>query len=169
MNKGAAFNQGRSIATNTYQANHRHDHIALVTTMMTIGSYGKTLGQDECTPKLFNKHRHTNASDRFPPAIVDIRLQLPTDRCRDAMRQPHVAKQLIVALLVQDELTVAAQTWINFAMAVEVRCELPRAVVIMQVQYGAFADIDEEADILAAPVCLLALAIKRQWIEKKHT
>lgn len=48
------------------------------------------------------------------------------------MRQPHVAKEPIVSLLVQDELTVPSQTGIHLAVAVEVWSVMPTTVVIVE-------------------------------------
>ena len=67
------------------------------------------------------------------------------------MRQPYIAQESVVPLLVKNKLAIAAQTGVNFAVAVEVRSIVPRAVVVVQVEHGAFADVDEEADVFAAP------------------
>lgn len=92
--------------------------------------------------------------DSLPPSIINLRLQLPTNRRRDAVRQPHVAQQLVVPLLVENQLPIAAQARVDFAMAVEIRRIMPRAVVVVQVEHGAFTDVDEEADVFAASVVL---------------
>lgn len=68
------------------------------------------------------------------------------------MRQPHVAEKSVVPFLVQDQLAVAAQSWVDFAVAVEIGGVVPGAVLVMQVKHSAFADIDKEADVLATPV-----------------
>jgi hypothetical protein len=67
------------------------------------------------------------------------------------MRQPDVAKKPIVALLVQHERPAAAETHVDFAVAVEVGGVVPRAALIVEVEDGAFADVDEEADVFTAP------------------
>lgn len=41
------------------------------------------------------------------------------------MRQPHVAQQSIVALLVEDQLAVSSQSGVDFAVAVEIGCKVP--------------------------------------------
>lgn len=68
------------------------------------------------------------------------------------MRQPHITEESIVPLLVQDQLTVASQTRVNFAVAVEVWGVVPRSVVVVEIKHCAFADVDEQADVLAASI-----------------
>lgn len=68
------------------------------------------------------------------------------------MRQPHITEESIVPLLVQDQLTVASQTRVNFAVTVEVWGVVPGSVVVVQIQHRAFADVDEQADVLAASI-----------------
>lgn len=36
------------------------------------------------------------------------------------MRKPYVAQESVIPLLVKDKLAVAAKTWVDFAVAVEV-------------------------------------------------
>ena len=91
-------------------------------------------------------------SDSLPPPIVIVCLQLPANRRRDPMRQPHIPQQPIVSFLVEDQLAVPAEARIHFAMPVEVRCEVPGAVAVVEVKDGAFADVDEETNVLAASV-----------------
>ena len=54
--------------------------------------------------------------------------------------------------MVKDKLAIAAETGVNFAVAVEVRGIVPGAVVVVQVEDGALADVDEEADVLATSI-----------------
>lgn len=68
------------------------------------------------------------------------------------MRQPHVSEQSVVSLLVEDQLAVATKTGVDFAVTIEVGGKVPRAVVVVEVKDHAFADVDIEADILAASV-----------------
>lgn len=72
------------------------------------------------------------------------------------MRQPDVPKQSVVSLLVEDQLAVATKAGVDFAVAVEVGGKVPRAIVVVEVEDGAFADVDEEADVLAASANVLA-------------
>jgi hypothetical protein len=58
--------------------------------------------------------------NRFPPAIIHLRFQLATDRGRNRVRKPYVAQESVIPLLVKDKLAVAAKTWVDFAVAVEV-------------------------------------------------
>ena len=66
------------------------------------------------------------------------------------MRQPHIPQQSVIPLLVEDQLTVTSQAGVHLAVSVEVRGKVPRAVVVMEVEDGTFADVDEEADVFAA-------------------
>jgi hypothetical protein len=68
------------------------------------------------------------------------------------VRQPHIAQQLVVPLLIEDQLAIAAQARIDFAVPVEVRRKVPGAVAVVQVEHRAFADVDEEADVFAASI-----------------
>ena len=80
------------------------------------------------------------------------------------MRQPHVAKEPVIPLLVQDELAVPSEARIHLAMAVEVRSVVPAAVVVVKKQDHAFADVDEDADVFAAPDVVVRQCI-RTWKE----
>lgn len=70
------------------------------------------------------------------------------------MRQPHLSQQSVVSLLVQDQLPVPSKSRVNLPMSVQVRREVPGPVVIVQVEHRALADVDEEADVLTASVCV---------------
>jgi hypothetical protein len=59
------------------------------------------------------------------------------------VREPHVPEEFIVSFLVENELTVTAETGVDFAVFVEIGCIVPRAVVVVEVEDGAFADVDE--------------------------
>lgn len=91
-------------------------------------------------------------SDSLPPPIVIVCLQLPANRRRDPMRQPHIPQQPVVSLLVEDQLAVPAEARVYLAMTIEVRCEVPGAVAVVEIEDGAFADVDKETDVLAASV-----------------
>lgn len=91
-------------------------------------------------------------SDGLPPSVVVVSFQLPANRRRNPVRQPHIPQQSVVSLLVEDQLAVPAEARIHFAMPVEVRCEVPGAVAVVEVKDGAFADVDEETNVLAASV-----------------
>ena len=64
-------------------------------------------------------------SDRFPAAIVYLGFQFPTDSCRYSMRKPDVAEEFVVSFLVENELAIATQTRVNFAVFVKVRRIMP--------------------------------------------
>lgn len=91
-------------------------------------------------------------SDSLPPPIVIVCLQLPANRRRDPMRQPHIAQQPIVSFLVEDQLAVPAEARVYLAMTIEVRCKVPGAVAVVEIEDGAFADVDKETDVLATSV-----------------
>lgn len=68
------------------------------------------------------------------------------------MRQPHVAQQSIIPLLVENQLAVSSQARVDFAVTVEIGRKVPRAIVVVEVEHRAFADVDEQSDILAASI-----------------
>ena len=88
----------------------------------------------------------------LPPAVIDIRLQLPCNHGRDSQAQPHIAEQGIVSLLVQAQLSAMPQSRVRFAVFVEIRGQVPAAVLIVQVEDAAFADVEEEACVNAASI-----------------
>lgn len=49
------------------------------------------------------------------------------------------------------KLSSMAETWINLAEFVNVRCHHPAARVMMQIEDRALPDIDEEANVNLAP------------------
>lgn len=59
------------------------------------------------------------------------------------MRQPYVAEEPIVSFLVEDQLAIAAEAGIHLPMAVQVRRIVPGAMVVVEIQHRAFADVDE--------------------------
>lgn len=70
------------------------------------------------------------------------------------MVQPHISEESIVSFLIQNQLTVSPESGINLAMAVEVWSEVPGAVLVMEVEDRAFADVDEETHVFAASSCV---------------
>lgn len=68
------------------------------------------------------------------------------------MRQPHIAQEPVVTLLVQNQLAVASETGVYFAVAVEIRGVVPRSVLVVEVEDCALADVYEETDVLSASV-----------------
>lgn len=54
--------------------------------------------------------------------------------------------------MVKDKLAITAEAGVNFPVAVKVRGIVPGAVVVMQVEHGTLANVDEEAYILATPI-----------------
>jgi hypothetical protein len=66
--------------------------------------------------------------------------------------EPHLPQQRIVPLLVQEKLVMTAQSGVDFTMLVEIRRNMPRAVIKVKEENHAFADMDEESDLAAASV-----------------
>lgn len=58
-------------------------------------------------------------------------------------------------------MAVPSQAGVDFAVSVEIRSKVPRAVVVVKVKDGTFADVDEEADVFAASTPHL-LALKSE-------
>ena len=96
-------------------------------------------------------HRR-NLLQSLPPTVVDVSLQFPADHGRDAVLQPDGTKESVVALLVEKELPVSAQARVDFAVLVEVGRVRPAAIVAVQIENGAFANVDEETDVNATSV-----------------
>jgi hypothetical protein len=65
--------------------------------------------------------------------------------------KPRVPQQCIITLLMEVKLSSMAETWINLAEFVNVRCHHPAARVMMQIEDRALPNIDEEADVNLAP------------------
>lgn len=66
------------------------------------------------------------------------------------MRQPDVTQQSVIPLLVQNQLAVASQSRVDLAVAIEVGSVVPGSVAVVQVKHGALANVDEQANVLAA-------------------
>lgn len=66
------------------------------------------------------------------------------------MRQPYIPEQAVVSLLIKDQLAVATKAGIDFAVTVEVGGKVPGTVVVVKVENGTLADVDEETDVFTA-------------------
>lgn len=66
------------------------------------------------------------------------------------MAQPQVAKHGIVALLVEEQLPIKPKTHVHLAEFIDVWGVAEGAGAAREVEYGAFADVDEETDVLLA-------------------
>lgn len=95
-------------------------------------------------------HKSQKNSHSLPSTIINIRLQLPSNHRRNPLSQPHIPEQRIIAFLTQRQLTTATETEIGFAVFVEIRGQVPAAVLVVEVQDAAFADVEEETDVDAA-------------------
>lgn len=87
---------------------------------------------------------------RLPAAVVDIALELPGNQALNAALKPHLSEQGIVPLLVQEQLVVTAERRVDFAVLVQVRRDGPGAVVLVEKEDHAFANVDEDADLATA-------------------
>jgi hypothetical protein len=66
------------------------------------------------------------------------------------MIEPGVTVDGVVTPLIEEQLQVAAQRRIHFAVAVEVWGHRPRAAFVMQVKNAALADVQKDANGTAA-------------------
>ena len=104
-----------------------------------------------CSPcKRCSRYSHS-----LPSTIIDIRFQFPRNHSRNTLLQPHVPIQSIIPLLIQEELSSSPQAGIRFAVFVQVGGRIEAAVLVVQVKYAAFADIQEEAGVNTATIARL--------------
>jgi hypothetical protein len=103
-------------------------------------------------------HNHTNPPSSsntlhtFPPPIINFALQPPRNQTLNTTFKPNFPEQRIIPSLIQEQLVMAAQRGVDFTMFVEIRSDGPGAVVEIEEEDHAFADVDEEADLSAASV-----------------
>ena len=116
------------------------------------GTHTQSLFSLSLSLSLFQLDPTNPASDRLPPAIVDIRLELTGDEARDAVAEPQVPEHGVVALLVQEQLPPVAEAEVDLAVPVDVGRVAVRTRVAVQVKDAALADVDEETKALLAPV-----------------
>jgi hypothetical protein len=84
-------------------------------------------------------------SKTLPSTRIDLALELPGHHARHRAVEPGLAQDLVVAALVQEQLQVAAQRRVDFAKLVQVGRDGPAAGLLVQVQYAALADVEEQA------------------------
>lgn len=70
------------------------------------------------------------------------------------MIKPCFSEQLVVSLLIEEELVVATQRWIDLTVTIQIGRMVPATVAVVQEQDHALANVDEYANIPAAPVWL---------------
>jgi hypothetical protein len=99
-------------------------------------------------PGIFRIDKNSK-SERFPPTIIAVALQPSRNRARHHMMQPYFSVKLIIPLLIQKELMVTSKRCVRLAMFVEVRRVRPRAIITIQHENHAFADVDEETNCTA--------------------
>ena len=90
----------------------------------------------------------------LPPPIINIHLQLPTNHTRNTMTQPDRSQKGIIPLLIQEQLSRMPEPRVYFAVFIDVGSYHPGAGGVVEVVDCAFADVDKEADVLLASVCL---------------
>lgn len=73
------------------------------------------------------------------------------------MIKPCFSEQLVVSLLIEEELVVTTQRRVNLTMTIQIRRMVPATMAVMQEQDHAFANVDEYANITAAPAWLLVV------------
>lgn len=88
--------------------------------------------------------------DSLPPSIVNVHLKFPANHTRHPMTQPNCPQKSIVPLLVQKQLSTVSQSRIHLAILIDIRRDHPRTRGMVEVKNRAFADIDEEANVLLA-------------------
>jgi len=81
------------------------------------------------------------------------------------VRQPDIAEETIISFLTQNELSVVSESWIDLAMPVQVGSILPGAILVVQKQDHAFADVDEYSDI-SATSCNVAVTATQFFIAR---
>jgi len=86
-------------------------------------------------------------SQSFPASRVDLRLQLPRHRRRNAITQPDIPIQLIVSLLIQKQLFLPPEPQIRLPIAIQIRRREPAAIAVVQHQDSTLPDIEEHADV----------------------
>lgn len=68
------------------------------------------------------------------------------------MLKPNISQQRVIALLVQEQLTIPPQARVCLTVLVEIRGIAPATVAGMQIEYIAFAYVDEEPDRATTPI-----------------
>ena len=61
------------------------------------------------------------------------------------MIQPHIPQQPIIPLLMQKQLPVTPQPRVDLTVLVQIRHVRPGAIAVVEIDDGAFADVDEQA------------------------
>lgn len=100
-------------------------------------------------------------SQSLPTPVINIRLQLPGNRRRHPVLQPHVPQQRIVPFLIQKKLTTPPEPGIDLAVLVQIGRVGPGSIAGVEVKDGAFADVDEETDTVVASVWE-----RRSWLAR---
>lgn len=93
----------------------------------------------------------------LPTSSVHITFQSSRNDTRNTVVEPCLSEQLVISLLVEEQLMVAAQSRVDFAVAVQIRRMVPATMAVVQEQDHALANVDEYANAAAAPVFLLAV------------
>jgi hypothetical protein len=86
----------------------------------------------------------------LPSPIIHVTLQPPRNQALHTAFEPDLPQQGVVPLLIEEELMVPSERRVDLAVFIEVGCDGPGAVVEVQEEHHALADVNEEADLAAA-------------------
>lgn len=93
----------------------------------------------------------------LPSTRIDVALQSPGNHALDPAFQPYLPQQGIISLLIQEQLVVTSQSRVHLAVLVQVRRSVPSAVVEVDEENHAFANVDEEPNLAAASVTFVSI------------
>jgi hypothetical protein len=57
--------------------------------------------------------------------------------------EPYLSKELVVPLLVKYQKSVSSKARVHFAVTIEIGCNVPRSIFVIQVQNHTLLDVDE--------------------------
>lgn len=95
-------------------------------------------------------------SECLPATIINVALQSSGNQALDSTLQPHLPKQYVISLLVQELLMMTSQSRVYLPVLVQIRSHRPRTVVEVQEYDHAFANIDVETYMATAPVATIS-------------
>jgi hypothetical protein len=88
----------------------------------------------------------------FPTPTINLTLQPPRNQTLNAALKPHLPQQRIISLLVQEKLMMSTQRGVHFTVFVKIGRNGPGAVIEIEEEDHAFADMDKETNLTAASV-----------------
>ncbi len=57
--------------------------------------------------------------------------------------KPHVPEQSIIPSLIQEQLAISPQTWVDLSVLVQIRSKRPATSVAVKIEYSALPNVDE--------------------------